>query len=180
MSGESQLRGLLNRYKPRVRDEGGQPEGVAEHPDDLIAIDASLHILCKDIGDHLWKNYPGFAWAISPDKDGGIINIYCLNFSNQYGFTIRTAEIQDDPRRALADRAGRELLRRFRYPGIRFDAQLVNSVPRLPNGEAIPDVSDMPPSKMKAQAEAQLAIVEGRATFVTIDGETFLHVTEKK
>lgn len=177
---ESQVRNLLKRYKPQVRDEGGSPEGVADHPDELL-VSASLHILCKDIADILWKNFHGFAWAVAPNEEGGIIDILCLNFSEEWGFTIRTAEIQDDPKRKLAYRAGREILRRFHYPHTRFDPQLVNAVPRLPGGTAIPDLSDLPPSKMKAEAEAQLAIYEGRATFVTTaDGEVYLHVTPRK
>lgn len=180
MANESQIANLLHRFaKPQVRDEGGEAEGVAEHPDDLL-VNASLHILCKDTADLLMKHYPGFLWAVSPDQRGGIINIYCLNFSGEWGYTIRLLELQEDPKRREVVRAGREILRRFHYPGTRFDPQAANNVPRLPSGEAIPDLSDMPASKMKDQAAAQLALAEGRATVVTIGNETFLHVTEKK
>lgn len=180
MADESRVADLLHRFqKPQVRDTGGEAEGVAEHPDELL-VNASLNILCKDTADLLVKHYPGFLWAVAPDERGGVLNIYCLNFSGEWGYTIRLLELQEDPKRREVIRAGGEILKRFRYPGTRFDPQAANNVKRLPNGEAIPDLSDMPASKNRAEAEAQLAIAEGRATVVTIDGETFLHVTEKK
>lgn len=175
----SDLDALLNAFRrPAIRDAGADPEGVATHPDELL-VNASLQILCKDSADLLVRHYPGFLWAVEPDERGGIINIYCLNFHDQWGYTIKTADLQMDPRRREVIRAGGELLRRFHYKGSRFNVQAANAVPRGIDGRAIPDVSDMPKSKRRAQAEAELALAEGRATVVTIGDETFLHVTQK-
>lgn len=180
MRPKSNLAAVLKQFsRPHRRDEGGEYEGVAEHPDELMGLNASMHILCKDTADLLIKHYPGFLWAVEPDQRGGIINIKILNFHDQYGYTIRVLELQEDPKRREVVKAGAELLRRFHYPGTRYRTDLANGVPRGPDGRAIPDVSDMPPSKMKAQAEAELALAEGRGTVVKIGDETFLHVRPK-
>lgn len=173
----SRLEEAVQRWlKPSVRDAGADPEGVATHPDDLIGLHASLHILCKDTADMLVKHYPGFLWAVSPDQRGQIINILCLNFHDQYGYTLRVSELDVDPRRRLVLKAGAEILRRFRYPGTRYDLALANAVPRDFNGRAIPDLSDQKASKKRAQTEADLAIAEGRATILQLGNETILRV----
>lgn len=177
------IESILNAFrKPSVRDEGGDPEGIATHPDELIGLNASMHILCKDVADILHKQYNGFLWAVMPDQRGGMIDILCLNFHDQYGYSIRVVEIQDSPQalRRIVTRGGGELLRRFRYPGTRYDMKLANNVPRDLAGKAIPDISDWKRSKARDQAEAELAVAEGRATVVQIGAETFLHVKTTK
>lgn len=161
------------------RDEGADPEGEVLHPADLVGLSASLHLLAKDIAGELMKSFPGFLWAIAPDQRGGIIDIFCLNFHDQWGYTIRIADIQDDPKRREALRAGAEILRRFRYPGTRYDAQLANNVPRDINGKAIPDLSDHKANRMTEKASIALAISQGRAKEVVgPDGQRMLRVTE--
>lgn len=173
----NRLTTALRRYlAPTVRDQGAEPEGIANHPDELVGLHASLHILCKDVADTLVRHYPGFLWSVAPDQRGQIINIYCLNFHDEYGYTIRTAELDVDPRRRLVIKAGQELLRRFRYPGVRYDAATANAVPRDYKGRAIPDLSDMKSSRRRDQSEADLALAEGRATILQLDGETILRV----
>lgn len=161
---------------PAVRDHGADPEGVALHPDQLIGLHASLHILCKDTADLLVRHYPGFLWAVQPDQRGQIVNIFCLNFHDQYGYTILVAELDVDPQRRAVVKAGAEILRRFRYPGYRFDRDLANAVPRDFAGKAIPDLSDQVSSRKRAQSEADLAIADGRATVLQLGGETILRV----
>lgn len=171
---------LHARQKPAIRDQGADPEGVAQHPDQLIGLHASLHILCKDVADLLVKHYPGFLWAVQPDQRGGIINVLCLNFHDQWGYTLKTEHLQVDPSRREVVRAGAELLRRFRYPGTRYDMATANAVPRGPDGRAIPDLSDMAPSKAKTQSIIDLAIAEGRADkLVLADGTELLQVRDK-
>lgn len=82
------------------------------HPKDL-QVHASLAILAKDVANILEKNFPGWAWAIEPDEFGQVINIKNLNLHDEWGYTIRTAEIHNDPRRRLAYVAGQEILNRF-------------------------------------------------------------------
>lgn len=166
--------------KPAVRDTGADPEGVAQHPDELLGLHASLHILCKDTADLLVKHYPGFLWAVQPDQRGQIINILCLNFHDQFAYTIKVAHLDVDPQRREVIKAGSELLRRFRYPGTRFDLATANNVPRDAAGKAIPDLSDMPASRNKTNAEIALAYAEGRAQVLPgADGSSILQIREK-
>lgn len=176
----SQLkRALAAASKPAIRDAGGDPEGVADHPDQLIGLGAALHLLTKDVADELFKHYPGFLWAVAPDQRGQVIDVFCLNFSGSWGYTIKVKDIQDDPKRTAAIAAGREILRRFRYPGTRFDRDTANNVKRGPTGEAIPDLSDMPASKHKARAELELAEAEGRLRVYEIDGKRYAEIIPK-
>jgi len=82
------------------------------HPRQL-EIHASLAILAKDIATILEKHFPGWAWAIEPDERGMVINIKNLHLHDEWGYTIRTVEIHNDPKRRLAYTAGWEILNRF-------------------------------------------------------------------
>lgn len=170
---------LARHLKPRVRDAGAQAEGVANSPDELVGLHGSMHILCKDTADLLVRHYPGFLWAVQPDIEARVINIYCLNFHDSWGYTIKVSQLDMDPDRREVVRAGAELLRRFRYPGTKFDMDAANNVPRGPDGKAIPDLSDFAPSRKKAQSEAELAIAEGRGEIIDLNGERLLAVKPK-
>ena len=168
---------LSAALRPRLRDaNAANPEGVANSPDELVGLPASLHILCKDTADLLTRHYPGFLWAVQPDLAGLVVNIFCLNFHDTWGYTIKVIDLDMDPNRREVVRAGAELLRRFRYPGTRYSTELANAVPRGADGKAIPDLSDFAPSRRRAQSEAELAIAEGRGEIVDLNGERFLAV----
>jgi len=169
---------VLSDSRP-IRDAGAQPEGEVHHPDLLVGLSASLHLLAKDVADALIKRWPGFLWAVQPDQRGQIINVFCLNFSGEWGYTIRVTDIQDDPKRKEAIRAGGEILRRFGYTLDRFDAQAANHVPRDFKGEGIPDISDMPASRKKLRAELDAAHAAGRTReLVMPDGTKILEVVK--
>ena len=174
---KTDLSAALERAMRPVSRDGGDPEGVAQHPDELIGLNASLHILVKDTADLLVRRFPGFLWAVKPDQRGGVIDIYCLNFSASYGYTIRLLELQTDPKMREVVRGGAEILRRFRYPGTRFDRELANNVPRGPDGEAIPDLSDKQRSRRRDRSELDLAFAQGKAEIVDVNGEILARVT---
>lgn len=159
----------------------GQPEGMIFNPNEFHAsLHASLHILTKDIGELLYRRFPGFLWAVQPDGNGHIINVFCLNFHDQWGYTIRVAEIQDDPKRTLAIDAAKTLLALFRYPGFRYDHALAAALPRGSDGKVIPDPSQMPAShkRWKDRAIVEQAIAEGRADYIgdVDDGRRIIQV----
>lgn len=167
-----------NALRPQARD-GGAVEGVANHANELVGLNASLHILVKDTADMLVRHYPGFLWAVQPDPQGGIINITCLNFHTEYGYTIKLLALQADPKMREVIKAGAEILRRFHYPGTRFDMETANNVPRDAKGQGIPDLSDFRSSRRKDHAAVELAMAEGRATIVDINGETLVQVKDR-
>jgi hypothetical protein len=149
---------------------------VTSRPGDLIA-HASLEIICKDVADLLVKHYPGFLWGVAPDQRGGVLNIFCLNFSTQWGYTIYIDQIQDDPRRRIVLKAGDEILRRFGYPLNRYDPLAMANVPRNIYGDAIPDTSGLKKTKQNTRAEIELAIANDRAvTSVDSDGNEIIGI----
>ena len=155
-------------------DPVGEPEGEITRPDEFHPdYHSSTTILCKDIADLLTKTYPGWAWAVQPQEFGQVINVYCLNLHNMYGYTIRMVDIMDDPRRKEAVRAGGEILRRFRMPN-RFDAAALDAAPRDMNGNCIPDISDFATRKQQREAEIARKLDSGEWMIVEADGQRYL------
>jgi hypothetical protein len=158
--------GYTMRNRNGYRDTNGSPEGTVFNPNDLVGISASTHILVKDMADLLTKRYPGFRWAIQPNEVGGVFNIFCLDFHSVWGYVIRYDDVMNDPKRREAIKAGREILRRFRYRLDRFNPQEMALVPRDLQGQAIPDVSDLKRSRFTKQAELNHMIATGKARVV--------------
>lgn len=145
------------------RDPYGEPTGVIDHPGDLERLHASTEILCKDIADILVKKFPGFAWAVQPSEIGKVFNIYCLDFNGRWGYRIKYKDIMDDPKRREIVKAGREILQRFNYPGIKYDKTAVAMVPRNAKGEAIPYCSGLKPTRQTKIADLELKLATGHA-----------------
>lgn len=147
------------------RDPIGEPEGVVDHPRDLM-VSAMTAVLVKDIADVLVKNWPGFNWAVQPNEFGKVFNVFCLDFHGQWGYVIRYDDIMNDPRRRQAYKAGQELLRRFRYHGVRYDPKQIAAMPRDGQGNAIPDVSGLKASRFTKKAWLEHQIATGQAKVV--------------
>jgi hypothetical protein len=172
--------GYTLRHKNYKRDKEGAPEGMVFDPSQLVDIHASTIIIVKDIADKLTQRWPGFRWAIQPNEKGRVFNIFCLDFHNVWGYVIRYDDIMNDPKRKEAFKAGRELLRRFRYEGERFDPVQVAAMPRTRQGQCIPDVSDLKATRFTKQARLQHLIATGKATVVMQDGKgQVIQTTEK-
>jgi hypothetical protein len=156
------------------RDVGAEPEGIIHDPRDLdSSYHSSTQILCKDIADLLTKHYSGWLWAVQPNASGQIINVFCLNLHSMYGYTIRMADIMDDPRRKEALRAGGEILSRFGMPH-RFDAAALAAAPRDMAGNCIPDISDFKSKKRRREAEIARKLATGEWMIVEADGHRYL------
>lgn len=151
-------------------DPLGEPEGVVDHPDQLQKLSASTHILVKDMADLLMRKMPGFRWAIQPSEFGKVFNIFCLDFSARWGYRIKYIDIMNDPKRRAVVKAGREILARFRYPGIAYRPALMAAIRRNSAGEAIPDVSDMKASRFTKRVEIEQALANGTAHVIGTKG----------
>lgn len=151
-------------------DPNGEPEGIVDDHQSLVRLHASTHILVKDIADILTKRMPGFRWAIQPSEFGKIFNIFCLDFSGRYGYRIKYTDIMNDPKRREAVKAGREILRRFRYPGTIYKPEWMMQLKRNAQGEAIPDISDFKTDRFKLRVEIEQAIADGTGHVVGTKG----------
>lgn len=120
-------------------------EGADEYvtdPNEFVDVSASLAILTKDIADRLEAHYPGWLWAVAPFEWGGIIKIFSLRISGQYGYIMKIADIQYDPRRQLAVEAGGEILERYGLPRGPYRRELLRGRMRDLVGNLIPDITD--------------------------------------
>lgn len=154
-----------------IRDEGAEPEGVALHPDELVGLHASMHIIAKDCMNLLCKHYPGWRWGVQPDQRGQIINILNLTMQPRpietFGYTIRMDDIKDDPNLREVVKAGRLMLHAFGYEGDRFDADRFAALPRDMHGNVLIRPEYIPKGRKRTQAEIELAVAEGRAEIVS-------------
>lgn len=156
----------IGRSLRKDLDPHAEPHGLTDDPSKIYGVNASTMIIIKDCADLLSKAMPGFHWAVQPDQNGGILNIFCLNFSSRWGYRIKLEHIQQDPHRREAVRAGREILERFGYHGTRYDKDQMATILRDNRGEAIPNVSGMKQNRQTRKALIQRAILEGRAGVV--------------
>lgn len=147
-------------------DPHGDPQGLTDDPAKLYGVNASTMIILKDCADLLSRTMPGFHWAVQPDQRGGIINVFCLNFSGRWGYRIKLEHIQEDPHRREIIKAGREILARFGWHGTKYSAEQMATIPRDNRGEAIPIVSGLTQTRQTRKALIQRAIAEGRAGIV--------------
>lgn len=123
------------------QDKHGDPEGIVTHPDQLIGIDASLVVLVKDIANLLERHYPGWLWAVQPDKRGGVITLRSLRCSGKYGYVIHTRNVQNDPSRRVALRAAGEILDRYGFKRGAFSYTQWAAAERYMGGVSM-DISD--------------------------------------
>jgi len=121
------------------KPEHSLSDELITHPG-LLKVHASLAILTKDIGEILTKKFPGWAWAVRPDQTGMVIDVMNLHLHDEWAYTIRTAEIHNDPRRRLAEVAGREILQRsgFEARGLKGQEHALKVAKRDGKGRVIP------------------------------------------
>lgn len=158
------------------KDHGAEAEGIVQKPSSLL-VHGSTETLCKDIADILVRRYPDWSWAIQPQEFGGVINIYNFHLHNQYGFTLKMDDLSNPrPRKRLVERAGHEILRRFRMPD-RMRMDVLAEAPRDIAGNCIPDISDIASKKERQNAEIALGLATGRLEHVTdAQGHQYLKV----
>jgi hypothetical protein len=157
-------------------DPAGQPEGVISDPNQFVGLSAGTEIIVKDIADILTRYYPGFRWAVQPCEVGGLFNLFCLDFHAKWGYRIKYVDIVNDPKRREVRKAGREILRRFRYPTDRYSKALMDAIPRNLKGEAIPDLSGMKRTRFTDQNAVELAVATGKAELVLHEGKKIIQV----
>jgi len=148
-----------------------------------LLVDGSLQIIAKDIGEILEKHYPGWQWLINPDQDAGVIYIYSLMLSGEWGYIIQIAEIQDDPARKQALIAGGEILDRYNIRRGKYHRDLLKGKITDLRGNYIPDITDRLSKQQKKVRDQEFtkAVREGKAAVVHkdsvgADGKTYRQI----
>lgn len=76
-------------------------------------VSGTLEVVCKDLGDALERAYPGWAWTLMPNEEQGIINLFCIRLSGEFGWVFHIADVQGDDRHKKAVEAGGHILERY-------------------------------------------------------------------
>lgn len=173
-----------------VRDDGADPEGLVRDSQQLL-VSASTHILVKDTAAKIHGAYPGWRWAIQPDERGKVFNIFNLDFHDEFGYTIKYTDIQDDPQRKEAIRAAGEILERFGYTHrarpngpMTYDKDTMANFPRDSRGRVVSvDLAATHARNVSRQVQKKhtlnSAIRDGLAKEVVIGGKRYLRVDGK-
>ena len=158
--------------------EKEHPEYV-HSPAELMGISGSLAILTKDTADKLEKHFPGWLWTINPDEGAGMMYIYSLRLSGEFGYKLKILDIQNDETRKFAIRAGGEILERYGIKRGRYHRDLLRGKIADLRGNFIPDLTDNSQRDQKRNRDRTLtkAIDEGKIKFraedvVQPDGKT--------
>jgi hypothetical protein len=120
---------------------------------------ASTVLLVKRMADLLEKHYPGWMWCVQPDDRGGVINLFSLRLSAEWGYRFRIMDIQGDPRAADPKivAAGGEILERFRVPRGLYRYEDWKEAPKDIAGLARADISDKKASTRRFQRDEALS-----------------------
>lgn len=151
-----------------------QLEGADDYvtdPSQLEGLSAPMMTLVKDCADLLERHYPGWLWAVQPFEFGAIIKIFSLRISGEYGYIIKVADIQNDPRRQLAIEAGGEILERYNLPRGQYRRELLRNKMRDIRGNLVPDITDKDQKAQQADRDRKIdaAVNEGKLQLKAVD-----------
>ena len=136
-----------------------------------LRVDGSLANLTKRYGEALEKHYPGWLWTINPDQDGGVIYIYSLRISGEWGYTLKTADVQNDAHEKEAIMAGGEILDRYNVPRGAYKREYLQGKMVDLRNNFIPDVTDRLSAEQKKIRDKRFsqAVEDGVADIVHRD-----------
>lgn len=95
--------------------------------------------LSRQVGEVLEKHYPGHAWAVHADTNGGVLLIQNLALHGVWGFQLRLTDVYSDPSLRSVVNAGGELLERYRMRRGKFNEDLWRDAPRDIKGQLVGD-----------------------------------------
>jgi len=72
---------------------------VADKPD--MMREAAVTTLVKNVGDTLYKHYPGHLWAVGPSNDYSMLAIWNEDLSARYGMWIRVKDIDPEYKKVV-------------------------------------------------------------------------------
>ena len=135
-----------------------------------LDVSGNLENVTKRAGAALEKKYPGWWWLLNPDEEGGVFYIYSLRLSGEWGYVVKTKEMQERPAK-IAIMAGGEILERFGIRRGKYKRELLHDKMVDLRGNFIPDITDRLSKDQKKQRDKDLtkAIDEGKAAIVHKD-----------
>jgi hypothetical protein len=86
--------------------------------------------LAKRVGEALHKHYPGYLWGVHVRSDQGVLMVYNLRLSGQWGFVLKLRDVYQDPTLKCVMRAGGEILERYSLSRSKMDAEQVAHMPK--------------------------------------------------
>ena len=136
-----------------------------------LPVSASLANLAKRYGEALEKHYPGWWWTINPDETGGVMYIYCLRLSGEWGYVIKTGDVQNDAHEKEAIMAGGEILDRYNIPRGAYKREYLQGKIKDLRDNFIPDVTDRLSAEQKKIRDKRFsqAVEEGKAEIIHHD-----------
>jgi hypothetical protein len=135
-----------------------------------LDVSGSLEVVTKRAGAALEKKYPGWWWCLNPDEEAGVFYIYSLRLSGEWGYVVKTSEMQETPAKT-AIMAGGEILERYNIRRGKYKRSLLLDKMVDLRGNYIPDITDRHSKSQKAIRDRALtkAIDEGKAKIVHSD-----------
>lgn len=86
--------------------------------------------LMKQVGETLFKHYPGYQWGVIVQN--GVIDVLNMNLSGKWGFRLLTKDL--DPDMKVIMRAGGEILERYKLKRGAFNEDTYNNLKFTPTG----------------------------------------------
>lgn len=155
-----------------------QRSGLITRPDQIDA-PAHMQMLIKRAAVALEKHYPGWAWAVASNANGGQIIITARRLDPAWGYHLNLPNIQGDPSDRWAIKAGAECLHRYGFHASGFMRQesAWRQAPRDEQGVLIPDLSGDQSSKIRQQMEISRKLATGQAKIVDLpDGRRVIRM----
>lgn len=120
-------------------DDGGLADAQGR------GIDLADLATSKDCAEALMSAYPGYRWGVRCQWAQGILDIFCLDVSGQYGYRLHLlgpkamGSFSASAFRIECIRAGGEILERYRMPRQRFNDDRYDNAPVDHTGNMIGD-----------------------------------------
>lgn len=150
-----------------------------------LNVSGSLENITKRAGAALEQKYSGWWWLLNPDEVAGVMYIYSLRLSGEWGFVIKIKDFQESPAQQ-AIMAGGEILERYNIRRGKYKRSLLRHKLKDLRGNFIPDITDRVSAKQKVIRDREFtkAIKEGAAEVIhrdTIkeDGTTYRELAIK-
>jgi hypothetical protein len=93
-------------------------------------VEACDEVMAKNVAEDLHAHYPGHMWAVHVDSEGGVVNIFNLRISGQWGMRLfyRDLALYDSEAKRKVLMAGGELLERAKMVRGRATGELAYEV----------------------------------------------------
>jgi len=100
-------------------------------------IEAANQTIAREVAECLNTHYPNHAWAVTANIETGIVEVYNLKLSGEWGFILHIDAMATDPGLKMVINAGGELLERYNVKRGELTAAVESGILYDFRGEAI-------------------------------------------